>query len=261
MMNDRQSLLTEDHGAIRIVTLNRPHKRNALSLELIQDLLDAVRGTADDSKVAALIIAAAGPVFSAGHDLTQLINRPQSDYAELFQTCADLMLTLQQIPQPVIAEVQGIATAAGCQLVAACDLAIAATTATFATPGVKIGLFCATPMIPLVRAIGRKRAMQMLLTGEPINAGTAADWGLINKVVEPSALRAETLALANRIATSSREVIATGKAAFYETIDLPDSAAYQQGSDVMTASAATRDAHEGISAFLEKRPPRWPGER
>ena len=178
----RDLLVSTDGPAARI-TLNRPEKRNALSLELMQELIGALRAVAARPETRAIVIDAAGPAFSAGHDLSEMIGRDEAFLDELFATCTQLMQTIHELPQPVIAKVHGVATAAGCQLVAACDLAVAADGARFATPGVKIGLFCSTPMVPVSRAVGRKRAMQMLLTGEPIDAATALDWGLVNQVV------------------------------------------------------------------------------
>jgi len=206
-----------------------------------------------------VVIAGAGPAFSAGHDLRELATCEGDDAAELFDTCSSLMTTVQSIPQPVIAQVHGVATAAGCQLVASCDLAIATTDARFATPGVRIGLFCSTPMVPLTRSIGPKRAMQMLLTGDLIDAATAVEWGLVNDAVAPDALPAAVEALAARIAEASPMVLALGKRTFYEQAGLPQADAYGIAAKVMTENAATTDAHEGISAFLEKRSPTWTG--
>jgi enoyl-CoA hydratase/carnithine racemase len=189
-----------------------------------------------------------------------MVGREESEYRQIFAVCTELMKKLQTIPQPVIAEVQGMATAAGCQLVASCDLAIAAEEAAFATPGVRIGLFCTTPMVAVSRAVGRKRALEMLLTGEPIDAQTAADWGLVNRVVAASQLRAETVRLARRIAEASDMVVALGKQAFYAQIDIDQPKAYTFAQDVMTRNALAEDAQEGISAFLEKRDPHWIGK-
>jgi enoyl-CoA hydratase/carnithine racemase len=239
------------------VTLNRPSRRNALSLELMLELLDCLDTIGQNTAIRAVILAAAGGAFSAGHDLSEMVDRSEADYRRLFDVCTQLMQKIQAIPQPVIAEVQGVATAAGCQLVAACDLAVASELATFATPGVRIGLFCTTPMVPLTRAIGRKRAMQMLLTGEAISASTAADWGLINQVVAPTHLRSTTMELAARIAEASSEVVAIGKRAFYAQIDSGQPQAYEHARQVMTENALLPDAQEGIGAFLEKRPARW----
>jgi len=248
---------TEMNGPVAILTLNRPERRNALSLELMRELISELERIESNQGIQAVILAAAGPVFCSGHDLCELTARTESEYREIFDTCTELMLKLQSIPQPVIAEVQGTATAAGCQLVAACDLAIASEGATFATPGVRIGLFCSTPMVALTRAIGRKRAMQMLLTGDMIDAHTAANWSLVNRVVKPECLRAATLELAQRIAQASPAVVSIGKKAYYEQIDLPVGAAYDLAKEVMTGNAQADDAREGITAFLNKRLPNW----
>ena len=202
---------------------------------------------------------AAGKAFCSGHDLSQLTGRDINEYRRIFDVCSELMLKVQGIPQPVIAEVQGIATAAGCQLVAACDLAVAAEEAAFATPGVKIGLFCTTPMVALTRAIGRKRALQMLLTGELIDALTAAEWGLVNQVVPQAELATATARLAAKIADASSLVVSIGKQAFYTQIDLDQPKAYAYAKEVMSMNALAADAQEGISAFLAKRAPRWSG--
>jgi enoyl-CoA hydratase/carnithine racemase len=247
-------------GNIALVTLNRPQLRNALSLALMRELIACLIEVGKQRDLRALILAAAGKVFSSGHDLSEMVRRDKDEYQRLFETCAELMTTIQAIPQPVIAEVQGIATAAGCQLVATCDLAIAAEEAAFATPGVRIGLFCTTPMVALSRTIGRKRALEMLLTGEPIDSHTAADWGLVNRVVAAAQLRAETLKLARRIAEGSDLVVALGKRAYYAQIDLDQPRAYAFATGVMSTNALAHDAQEGISAFLEKRTPHWTGQ-
>jgi len=247
----------ERDGEVAILTMNRPEKRNALSLAMMRELDAALAAVADDSAIRVVVLRGEGPAFCAGHDLRELLGRDVDAYRTIFQACVDLMARIVAIPQPVIAEVAKIATAAGCQLVAACDLAVASTEATFATPGVRIGLFCSTPMVALSRAVGRKRAMEMLLTGDAIGAPTALAWGLVNRVVEPERLREETLALARKIATSSRGIVGVGKAAFYKQIDLAQSDAYDYAKDVMTSNALEDDAREGISAFLERRPPRW----
>ena len=240
-------------GPILTITLDRPDRRNPLSLETIR----ALRTALDDDEARVIIIASTGPVFSAGHDLREMREREAEFYDELFRACGELVLAIHRTPQPVIAQVQGTATAAGCQLVAACDLAVASETATFATPGVRVGLFCTTPMVEVARAIGRKRAMQMLLTGDPIDAHTAAAWGLVNEVVPTAELSDATLALARRVATASPLVLATGKRAFYTNLDLGLDAAYEHAGTVMAHSSATADAQEGFAAFLEKRPPTW----
>jgi enoyl-CoA hydratase/carnithine racemase len=247
-------------GSIALVTLNRPQRRNALSLALMQELIDCLSEIESRRDLRVVILAANGSVFSAGHDLSEMVGCDISEYQRLFDVCTELMGKLQSIPQPVIAEVQGIATAAGCQLVATCDLAIASQDAAFATPGVRIGLFCTTPMVALSRAVGRKRALEMLLTGELIDARRAADWGLINRVVAADRLRAETRQLAGRIAEASDMVVALGKQAFYRQIDLDQPKAYAYAKEVMSANALTHDAQEGISSFLEKRTPCWTGK-
>ena len=254
-----ENICFASEGNIALVTLNRPQRRNALSLALMQELIDCLSEIGSRRDLRAVILAANGTVFSAGHDLSEMVGRDVSEYRRLFDVCTELMEKLQSIPQPVIAEVQGIATAAGCQLVATCDLAIASEDAAFATPGVRIGLFCTTPMVALSRAVGRKRALEMLLTGELIDARRAADWGLINRVVAADRLRAETRQLAGRIAEASDMVVALGKQAFYRQIDLDQPKAYAYAKEVMSANALTHDAQEGISSFLEKRTPCWTG--
>ena len=252
-------LVSTNDRAARI-TLNRPEKRNALSLELMQELIAALRAVSARPDTRAIVIGAAGPAFSAGHDLSEMIGREEAFLEELFATCTELMQTIHDLPQPVIAKVQGIATAAGCQLVATCDLAVAVDTARFATPGVKIGLFCSTPMVPVSRAVGRKRAMQMLLTGEPIDATTALDWGLVNQVVGAEELDAAVDHLIEAIARSSSYTVALGKQAFYDQVDRAEGDAYERTKVVMTENALAADAQEGMTAFLEKRPPNWTGQ-
>jgi enoyl-CoA hydratase/carnithine racemase len=246
-------------GSIALITLNRPQRRNALSLEMMHELIHCLNAIGRIRDLHVVIVAAAGKVFSSGHDLSEMVGREMHEYRTLFNICTELMTKVQSIPQPVIAEVQGIATAAGCQLVATCDLAIAAEEAAFATPGVKIGLFCTTPMVALSRAVGRKRALEMLLTGELIDAYRAAQWGLVNRVVSAGHLRAETLELAKRIAAASELVVALGKQAFYAQIDLDQPGAYAYAQEVMTINSLTQDANEGITSFLEKRSPAWTG--
>lgn len=247
-------------GGIERITLSCPERRNALSLEMLAELRGVLLQLENDTGAGVVIIDGAGPVFSAGHDLTEMIDRDDSFYTRLFETCTEVMLAIQRIPQPVIAQVHGVATAAGCQLVAACDLAVAAEDSRFATPGVRIGLFCSTPMVPITRAVGRKRALEMLLTGEPITAVTAQTWGLVNRVVPSGDLAAATLELAGQITRYSRDVIAIGKAAFYRQIAEPDALAYDTTGPVMISNASHPDAQEGMSAFLQKRPPRWDEE-
>jgi enoyl-CoA hydratase/carnithine racemase len=255
----RNLLVNRDGGAARIV-LNRPEKRNALSLELIEELIAALRDVSAQRGTRAIVIEGAGPAFSAGHDLSEMIGREREFLARLFDTCSVMMQTLHELPQPVIAKVHGIATAAGCQLVAACDLAVAAEGTRFATPGVKIGLFCSTPMVPVSRAIGRKRAMEMLLTGEPIDARTALDWGLVNRVVAQEELERTVVELVQTLAKSSAYTVATGKHAFYAQVDRAEDDAYEHCELVMTENALAYDAQEGMTAFLDKRQPAWRGE-
>ncbi len=255
-----QSLTTARDGPIAIVTLNRPERRNALSLGLMVELTACLDEIGRTPEIRAVIIAAAGKVFCSGHDLSEMTGGGINDYRRVFEVCSDLMMKLHAIPQPVIAQVQGIATAAGCQLVAACDLAVAADSAAFATPGVKIGLFCTTPMVELTRSIGRKRALQMLLTGELVDARSAADWGLVNQVVPAAELETAARKLAVKIAEASSLVVAIGKQAFYTQIDLDQPKAYAYAREVMSMNALAADAQEGIVAFLEKRAPCWSGK-
>ena len=256
---DYQHISTTHVGSIAVVTLNRPARRNALSLGLMQELIQCLGEIGARREVRAVILAAAGKVFCSGHDLSEMVGRDINEYRQIFDVCTELMSRIQSIRQPVIAEVQGTATAAGCQLVAACDLAIASEEAVFATPGVKIGLFCTTPMVALSRAVGRKRALEMLLTGAPVDARTAAEWGLVNRVVPASELRAETRRLAARISEASELVVAIGKQAYYTQIDLDQPKAYAYAKEVMSMNARAADAQEGITAFLEKRSPCWVG--
>jgi enoyl-CoA hydratase/carnithine racemase len=256
---ERRSLRTSRSGAATTVVLDRPERRNALSLELMLELTATLREIGADTEVRAIVLAGAGPAFSAGHDLSEMVGRDAAFYDRLFQVCVELMETIHRVPQPVIARVHGMATAAGCQLVAACDLAVAADSARFATPGVRIGLFCSTPMVPLSRAVGRKRALEMLLTGEPIDAATALDYGLVNRVVPEAELDAAVAALVERIAASSPLTLRIGKEAFYRQVDLAEDEAYELTREVMARNAEVGDAQEGIGAFLEKRAPRWTG--
>jgi enoyl-CoA hydratase/carnithine racemase len=255
-----ENLTVAHEGAAAILTLNRPQRRNALSLHLMIEIIDALDHFSQRAETRAIILAAAGKVFCSGHDLSEMTGRDINEYRRIFDVCSQLMLKIQAIPQPVIAEVQGVATAAGCQLVAACDLAIAAEDAWFATPGVKIGLFCTTPMVALTRAIGRKRALHMLLTGDPVDARTAADWGLINQAVPAVDLAAATRKLAAKVAEASPLVVSIGKQAFYTQIDLDQPKAYAYAKEVMSMNALAADAQEGISAFLGKRAPCWTGK-
>src|SRR4051812_21251262 len=229
-----------------------------MSQSMMDEMLRALDTVAADETVRVLVIEGRGPAFSAGHDLAEMTPQRLADFYEtLFSTCVRLMTHIQELPQPVIAKVHGVATAAGCQLVAACDLAVAAEDARFATPGVNIGLFCSTPMVPVARSVGRKRALEMLLTGEMIDARTALEWGLVNRVVPADRLDAEVLALAGRIAQASGYVLALGKRAFYAQDQLPEDAAYAVACPVMVDNAQADDAHEGMRAFLEKRAPKW----
>ncbi|MBJ8345145.1 enoyl-CoA hydratase [Antrihabitans sp. YC2-6] len=250
---------TEKQGCIGFVTLDKPAQRNPLSVAMMTDLTEAVRALGADSDVAVVVIRANGPAFSAGHDLRELVDRTLEDEREIFRVCTELMNSIQAIPQPVIAAVQGTAVAAGCQLVATCDLAVASSAAVFGTPGVKIGLFCSTPMVAVSRAIGRKRALQLLLTGSVISADTAADWGLINEVVAPADLADRVHELANAIAAASSSTLRIGKQAFYRQIELPQEQAYEAMQEVMATNAVTCDAQEGMSAFIGKRDPVWQG--
>lgn len=255
-----ETICVAPEGLAAVVTLNRPQRRNALSLDLMLELTACLDEIGRDREIRAVILAAAGKVFCSGHDLSEMSGRNISEYRRIFDVCTELMLKIQAIPQPVIAEVQGVATAAGCQLVATCDLAVAAEEAAFATPGVKIGIFCTTPMVALTRAIGRKRALQMLLTGEMVDARTAADWGLVNQAVPAAELQAATRTLATKVAEASSLVVAIGKQAFYTQIDLDQPKAYAYAKEVMSMNALAADAQEGMAAFLGKRPPCWSGK-
>jgi enoyl-CoA hydratase/carnithine racemase len=252
--------LLVERGQTGRITLNRPEKRNALSLELMEELIRALESIGADPESRTIVLEGAGPAFSAGHDLSEMVGRDLGFYQQLFDTCTVLMETIHRVPQPVIAKVHGVATAAGCQLVAACDLAVAAETARFATPGVKIGLFCSTPMVPLSRAVGRKRALEMLLTGEMIDAARARDWGLVNLVVPEDTLEEAVAELAEKVAGSSPLTVAIGKEAFYAQVELDEHRAYDLTKSVMAMNSLAGDAQEGICAFLEKRLPEWKGE-
>ncbi|HKA50961.1 MAG TPA: enoyl-CoA hydratase [Candidatus Dormibacteraeota bacterium] len=260
MRVELRNLQVEDALPAVLITLNRPEQRNALSTPLMQELTDELERHSERPEVRVVILRANGPAFSAGHDLRELVDRTLEEEQEIFEVCTRMMDKIQRIPQPVIAAVQGIASAAGCQLVATCDLAIAAEGARFATPGVRIGLFCSTPMVALSRNIGRKRALEMLLTGTPIDARTAAEWGLVNRVVPADQLDAAALELANQIAASSPLTLRIGKQAFYRQIDVSQDEAYGLMSQTMAENAMTCDAQEGMSAFLQKRRPTWRGE-
>jgi enoyl-CoA hydratase/carnithine racemase len=245
------------HGVLRLV-MNRPAARNALSMALLTALTEALRRAASDAKTRIVVIAGAGPGFCAGHDLRELrSDNKREAIKRAFDASSDLMQAIVKLPKPVIAEVHGVATAAGCQLVASCDLAVAADDARFATPGVDIGLFCSTPMVALTRAVGRKAAMEMLLTGDLIDAATAKSLGLVNRVVPAAKLRDATDALARQIAGKSAFTVAIGKEAFYRQAELDLAAAYTLASEVMTRNMLALDAAEGIDAFIAKRKPVW----
>ncbi|HEY8248880.1 MAG TPA: enoyl-CoA hydratase [Hyphomicrobium sp.] len=258
-------LVDRPQAGVAVLTMNRPDTRNALSLEMIDRLHARFTRLATDRAVAAIVLAANGPVFCAGHDLKELTaHRADADkglafYTEAMTRCAAMMQAIVACPKPVIAAVQGTATAAGCQLVATCDLAVAASEAKFATPGVNIGLFCSTPMVALSRNVGRKRAMEMLLTGDMLSAKDAADYGLINKVVAATQVLPEALSLAAKIAAKSPLTVAIGKAAFYAQAEMPMKDAYAYAAKVMVDNMMARDAEEGIGAFLDKRKPEWKG--
>lgn len=252
-----RTILFEVDGPLALVTMNRPEKRNALSLEHMQELIDCFKAIGADREIAVAILRGNGPAFSSGHDLKEMVGGDPAFYRHVFDVCTELMETIQGIPQPVIAQVHGIATAAGCQLVATCDLVVAAEQARFATPGVKIGLFCSTPMVALSRAVGQKKAMEMLLTGEPISADEALSAGLVNKVVPAEDLEEATRALAGKIAVSSSFVVGIGKQVFYRQLEMAQPLAYAYTKEVMSLNAMAADAQEGMCAFLEKRPPEW----
>jgi len=256
-------LLREMAGHIAILTLNRPAARNSLSEGLLAELYAALRDIHNDAKVRAVVIAANGPAFSAGHDMKELTarrsdaDRGRGYFAEIMTACSTMMQAIVHLPKPVVAAVQGVATAAGCQLVASCDLAVASEAASFATPGVDIGLFCSTPMVALSRNVPRKQAMEMLLTGEPISAARAHEIGLVNRVVAAGAERDAAIALAEKIALKSAYTVKLGKAAFYRQAEMSLADAYRHAAEVMTENMMARDAEEGIGAFIEKREPKW----
>ncbi len=249
---------TSADSSFATITLNNPSKRNALSFDLMGALTDALRQVGD-SDARGVILKANGPVFSAGHDFSDMAGQNLPYLRKLLQRCTTMMNLVQEIPQPVVAEVHALATAAGCQLVATCDMAIAADTASFALPGGKGGLFCTTPLVAVARSIGRKRALEMSMTGDPISASTAAEWGLINRSVPAEDLHAAVLELVRRSTRGSAFAKSIGKAAYYAQIDLDQPKAYTYAIEVMAASAMTEDGQEGIASFLEKRPPVWKG--
>jgi len=251
------NILYEERGKIGVLTLNRPEKRNSLSLELLEEFTACIRQAAKEKAVKVIVLRGEGEAFCAGHDLTEIHGNELNEIRHLFQTCLELMMLIHAIPQPVIAQVHGIATAAGCQLAAACDLVVAEEGAQFATPGVKIGLFCTTPMVPLSRAVGRKMALEMLLTGRFISAKEAMAHGLVNRVVSLERLEQETMGLAGEIAQYSQIPLEIGKQAFYQQIHMEEGQAYHYAKEVISANAIMDDAVEGVGAFLEKRAPVW----
>jgi enoyl-CoA hydratase/carnithine racemase len=256
-------LLREDLDGVAVLTLNRPEKRNSLSEAMLAALGDSLTAIADDRSVRAVILAANGPAFSAGHDLKEITAHRSDDDGgraytrQLMETCSAVMLSIARLPQPVIAAVEGVAAAAGCQLVASCDLAVASANAKFSTPGVQIGLFCSTPMVALSRNVARKHAMEMLLTGELIGAENACAIGLVNRVVEPGKARDEAIRLARKITAKSAAVVRIGKEAFYRQLEMGLADAYAYTSEVMVENMTMRDAEEGIGAFIAKREPKW----
>ena len=254
-----EAVLLERDGPIGWLILNRPDKRNALTVEMMSEVLEKLDEAAQDEAIRVVVIRGNGPIFSSGHDLKEVLgHKDDLHYLRgIFNTCNQMMLRLHDLPQPVIAQVHGIATAAGCQLVAASDLAIAESGARFATPGVNIGLFCTTPMIPLVRVVGRRRAMEMLLSGRFISSEEALNYGLVNRVVPPDQLTEETRKWALEFAQFSRFTLALGKQAFYRQIDLDEKSAYAYGGEVIAMNCMAEDAGEGMNAFLEKRKPVW----
>ena len=242
---------------VAILSLTNPKKRNVLSSAVLAALEWHLADIATDPKARVVVIRSEGPVFSSGHDLNELVNGDAEDYSAVFAACTRVMEAIRLLPKPVIAQVQGLATAAGCQLVATCDIAVAADNAAFATPGVQIGLFCTTPGVAVARSVMPKKAMEMLLTGRPISAQEALEFGLISRIAPADELEAQTMMLAQQIASASAHTLALGKAAFYQQIEMDRPAAYQFASQVMVDNLLADDAKEGISAFLEKRPPVW----
>ena len=247
----------ELEGGVAVLTLDNPGRRNALSTELLETLKEYLDRFKDDRSVRVVVLRAEGPVFSSGHDLTEMIDRDEKSYTAVFEVCTQVMESIRLLPKPVIAQVQGLATAAGCQLVATCDLAVAAESAGFATPGVQIGLFCTTPGVALGRAVHTKKAMEMLLTGTPISASEALEVGLVNRVVPDDELEGRVMELAHQISSTSSQTLAIGKPAFYRQIELDRPAAYALAQKVMVDNLLKEDAQEGISAFLEKREAHW----
>jgi enoyl-CoA hydratase/carnithine racemase len=254
-----EHILFEQDGPVAYVTMNRPKKRNALSLEHMQELISCFKAVGEAKEAQVVILRGEGPAFCAGHDLSEMVGRDPDFYRHLFDVCCELMETVQSIPQPVIAQVHATATAAGCQLAATCDLVVAAEEARFATPGVRIGLFCSTPMVALSRAVGQKKSMEMLLTGDFISAEEALAAGLANRVAPADELEAQTRSLADKIVEASPLVVGVGKQAFYRQLEMPTGQAYAYTKEVMSFNATFADAQEGMCAFLEKRRPEWKG--
>lgn len=252
-----ENITLDINERIATITMNRPSRRNALSAAHMTDLLSCFTDIGKRQDIAVVIMRGNGPVFSAGHDLSEMVGRDAAFYRHLFEICTQLMEAIQSIPQPVIAQVHSVATAAGCQLVASCDLAVAAEDARFATPGVKIGLFCSTPMVAISRAIPPKKALEMLLTGDFVSAPDALQMGLINRVVPVDELESATLALAEKICTASSVIVGMGKQTFYQQLTMTQAQAYAYTRDVMALNSLMPDAQEGISAFIEKRSPQW----
>jgi enoyl-CoA hydratase/carnithine racemase len=263
-MDDSHILLCEDREAVRVLTLNRPNARNCLSMDLMAALHGAVTEAGENDSVRAVVLTGAGPAFSSGHDLKELTahrndkDRGRAFYAETMGACSDMMLAIVRSPKPVIAAVNGIATAAGCQLVASCDLAIASADASFATPGVNIGLFCSTPMVALSRNVSRKGAMEMLLLGDMVDAQDAHAMGLVNRVVEADRVVNEAVEFGRRIADKPSRTLKIGKEAFYKQLEMPLEEAYRYAAQVMVENMLDAEAEEGIGAFLDKREPNWP---
>ena len=252
-----QLLIENQVDGILYLTLNNPDKRNSLSSVLLTKLKDCFDDIQDDPAVRVVVLRSEGPAFSSGHDLNELINQDVESYSTLFSACTSVMEAIRLSPKPVIAEIQGLATAAGCQLVATCDLAIASESALFATPGVQIGLFCTTPGVAVSRVVQSKKAMEMLLTGTPITANEAVEYGLINRAVPADRLKDEVAVLARTIGNASAHTVSVGKSAFYRQREMAIPEAYEMAEKVMVENLLTADAHEGITAFLEKRSPHW----
>ncbi len=254
---ERSLVLYDVDDGVAILTLNHPERRNALSRAMLEGLKRSLGRIAADPQVRAVIIRASGPVFSSGHDLRELVDRPEAEVTALFTLCTEVMEAIRTLPKPVIAQVHALATAAGCQLVATCDLVVASETATFATPGVKTGLFCTTPGVAVARAVGPRKAMEMLLTGTPISAREAAAADLVNRVVPADRLEAEAMALARQVIAASAYTLGIGKRGFYQQIAKDRPEAYAVAQEIMVENALAPDAQEGMRAFLEKRPPKW----